>query len=125
VAPAAVADSLAVLSRAGLVDDARFARARAGSLAERGYGDAAIRYDLERQGVAPELVQEALERLMQGRTTFVVAHRLSTIANADRIVVLDQGRVVEEGSHLQLMARDGLYRRLYLRSWEQELENTG
>ena len=71
------------------------------------------------------LVQEALERLMQGRTTFVVAHRLSTIANADRIVVLDQGRVVEEGSHLQLMARDGLYRRLYLRSWEQELENTG
>jgi ATP-binding cassette, subfamily B, bacterial MsbA len=71
------------------------------------------------------LVQEALERLMEGRTTFVVAHRLSTIANADRIVVLDQGRVVEEGSHVQLMARDGLYRRLYLRSWEQELDTAG
>jgi subfamily B ATP-binding cassette protein MsbA len=71
------------------------------------------------------LVQEALERLMQGRTTFVIAHRLTTIVNADRIVVLGDGQVVEEGSHSQLMARDGLYRRLYLRSWEQELENTG
>ncbi len=66
----------------------------------------------------------ALERLMPGRTTFVVAHRLTTIVNADRILVLDQGMVVEEGSHAQLMARDGLYHRLYLRSWEQDLENT-
>ena len=71
------------------------------------------------------LVQEALERIMQGRTTFVIAHRLTTIVNADRIVVLDEGQVVEEGSHAQLMARDGLYHRLYLRSWEQELEITG
>jgi SOS response regulatory protein OraA/RecX len=63
VAPAAVAESLAVLSRAGLVDDARFARTRAGSLADRGHGDAAIRYDLERQGVAPELIREALDGL--------------------------------------------------------------
>jgi regulatory protein len=63
VAPAALAESLAVLSRAGLVDDARFARTRAGSLAERGYGDAAIRHDLERHGVAPEPIQEALESL--------------------------------------------------------------
>jgi regulatory protein len=63
VAPAAVEESLAVLSRAGLVDDARFAQARAGSLAERGYGDAAIRYDLERQGVDPEPIQQALEGL--------------------------------------------------------------
>jgi SOS response regulatory protein OraA/RecX len=63
VAPATVAESLAVLSRAGLVNDGRFARARAGSLAERGYGDAAIRYDLERQGLAPELAQEALDSL--------------------------------------------------------------
>jgi SOS response regulatory protein OraA/RecX len=61
VAPAAVEESLAVLSRAGLVDDARFARTRAGNLAERDYGDAAIRYDLRRQGVEPELIQQALE----------------------------------------------------------------
>ena len=61
VAPAAVEESLAVLTRAGLVDDARFARTRAGNLAERGYGDAAIRYDLRRQGVEPELIQQALE----------------------------------------------------------------
>ena len=63
VAPAAVEESLAVLSRAGLVDDARFARTRAGSLAERGYGDAAIRHDLGRHGVATEVVQAALESL--------------------------------------------------------------
>ena len=63
VAPAAVAESLAVLSRAGLVDDARFARSRAACLADRGHGDAAIKYDLERQGVAPELIQEALDGL--------------------------------------------------------------
>jgi len=71
------------------------------------------------------LVQEALERLMRGRTTFVIAHRLSTIVNADRIVVLNDGQVVEEGSHSQLMARDGLYHRLYLRSWEQDLHIAG
>jgi regulatory protein len=63
VAPAAVEESLAVLSRAGLIDDARFARTRAGSLAERGYGDAAIKHDLGRQGVAPEAIQQALESL--------------------------------------------------------------
>jgi regulatory protein len=63
VAPAAVEESLAVLARAGLVDDGRFARTRAGNLAERGYGDAAIRHDLGRQGVAPEVIEEALEGL--------------------------------------------------------------
>jgi SOS response regulatory protein OraA/RecX len=63
IAPAAVEQSLAVLSRAGLVDDARFARNRARSLAERGYGDAAIRHDLGRQRVAPEVIQAALESL--------------------------------------------------------------
>jgi ABC transporter fused permease/ATP-binding protein len=57
-------------------------------------------------------VQQALSRLMQGRTTVVVAHRLSTVRDADRIVVLDHGRVVEQGSHDQLMAADGIYRRL-------------
>ena len=58
------------------------------------------------------LVQEALERLMQGRTTLVIAHRLSTVRNADRIIVLDGGSIVEQGSHDKLMQRAGAYRRL-------------
>ena len=59
------------------------------------------------------LVQDAVEHLLEGRTTFVVAHRLSTIQRADRILVLDKGKLVEEGSHAQLMERKGLYHYLY------------
>jgi subfamily B ATP-binding cassette protein MsbA len=59
------------------------------------------------------LVQEALETLMTGRTTFVIAHRLSTVRKADRIVVLDQGKVIEEGTHLELLTARGLYKQLY------------
>ena len=59
------------------------------------------------------LVQAALERLMRDRTVLVIAHRLATVQNADRIVVLERGRVVASGSHRQLIEQDGLYRRLY------------
>jgi ATP-binding cassette subfamily B protein len=60
-----------------------------------------------------KVVQLALDRLMQGRTTIVVAHRLSTILNADRIFVIDEGTIVQEGTHRELLARGGLYASLY------------
>jgi ABC-type multidrug transport system fused ATPase/permease subunit len=59
------------------------------------------------------LVQEALEVLFEGRTVFVIAHRLSTIQRADRILVLDQGRIVETGTHSELVMRPGLYQKLH------------
>jgi len=58
------------------------------------------------------LVQDALQRLMQGRTTLVIAHRLSTIEHADRVIVMQQGRVAEQGTHAQLLAQGGIYARL-------------
>ena len=59
------------------------------------------------------LVQAALERLKQGRTTVVIAHRLSTVANADVIHVIDKGRVIESGAHGALLAQSGAYARLH------------
>jgi subfamily B ATP-binding cassette protein MsbA len=58
-------------------------------------------------------IQDALDRLMKGRTTFVIAHRLTTIQKADRIFVMDKGRIVEEGTHAELLERRGLYHHLY------------
>jgi ATP-binding cassette subfamily B protein len=58
-------------------------------------------------------IREALERLMQGRTTFIIAHRVQSVMNADLILVLDDGRIVQRGTHGELMAREGIYRRIY------------
>jgi len=59
------------------------------------------------------LVQDALEKLIKGRTTFIIAHRLSTVQIADRILVFDKGEIIEEGSHKELLAKGGLYKKLY------------
>lgn len=64
------------------------------------------------------LVQEALERLMQNRTVFIIAHRLATVRRADRILVLEQGRVVESGTHAELLDRGGRYARFYAQQFQ-------
>jgi len=71
--------------------------------------DATSSVDTETEG----LIREALERLMQGRTSFIIAHRVQSVMNADLILVLDQGRIVQQGTHRQLMAQEGMYRRIY------------
>ncbi len=67
------------------------------------------------------LVEQAFEQLMQGRTTLIIAHRLSTVQRADRVLVLDRGRIVEAGTHPELLAREGLYARLYAGQFRDDL----
>jgi len=66
------------------------------------------------------LVQRGTDQLMQGRTVFIIAHRLSTVQNADTIMVLDHGRVIERGSHAELLAQKGTYYQLYTGAFELE-----
>ncbi|MBA2393634.1 MAG: ATP-binding cassette domain-containing protein, partial [Ktedonobacteraceae bacterium] len=68
------------------------------------------------------LVQEALERLMRKRTTIVIAHRLTTVQNADKIIVIEKGRIVEQGRHEELLDLHGAYYRLYTRKLQDEAE---
>ena len=75
--------------------------------------------------VTEKLIQEAIEHLMKGRTSFVVAHRLSTIRQADLILAVRDGKIVERGTHSELMKRKGYYYALYTRQFTEELMNSG
>jgi ATP-binding cassette subfamily B protein len=70
--------------------------------------------------VSEQLIQAALKPLFAGRTSVVIAHRLSTILAADQILVLDRGRLVEQGTHHDLLERDGLYATLYQHQFQTE-----
>jgi ABC-type multidrug transport system fused ATPase/permease subunit len=66
------------------------------------------------------LIEDAMAKLLVGRTTLIIAHRLSTVRRADRLIVLDHGRIVEEGTHAELLELGGLYARLYQRQFREE-----
>ena len=70
------------------------------------------------------LIEDALNKLLVGRTTLIIAHRLSTVRRADRLIVLEHGRLVEEGTHAELLARGGLYARLYARQFRDDVDDS-
>jgi ATP-binding cassette subfamily B protein len=66
-----------------------------------------------------QLIQDGMRRLLKGRTAFVIAHRLSTVVNADHIIVIEDGQIVEQGNHTQLLAKRGVYSRLYRAGFDE------
>lgn len=80
-------------------------------------------YQRTGQPLTEALIQNALDELCQGRTTIVVAHRLSTIKNADEIAVITKGRIAEKGSHEELLAQGGIYKGLYESQFKPGVEN--
>ena len=67
-------------------------------------------------------VQESLRRAMQGRTTFIVSHRLASVVEADRIIVMDRGRIVDQGTHSELVARPGIYQDMFYEQFKSVLD---
>ena len=70
--------------------------------------------------ITEQKIQSAIDTIIHGRTSIVIAHRLSTVRNADLILVVDDGKIIEQGTHDQLMSRRGSYYRLYTRQYEDE-----
>lgn len=68
------------------------------------------------------LIQQGMDHMMKGRTSFIIAHRLSTIKRADRILVIEDGKIIEEGTHFQLLAKKGKYYHLYTQQYREEKE---
>ena len=72
--------------------------------------------------VSEHLVQQAINRLIQGRTTLIVAHRLSTIRNADQVLVLKDGQIIQRGKHTELVQSDGFYHDLYMSQFSRDID---
>ena len=79
---------------------------------------AAKGYDMTGVDSSEEMLQKAMDKLMEGRTSFIIAHRLSTIKNADLILVMNEGNVIEQGTHEELIKKDGFYANLYNSQFE-------
>ncbi len=73
--------------------------------------------------ISEKLIKDAINSLMKGRTSIIIAHRLSTIIHCDKIVVISNGRVIEEGNHKELIAKNGAYANLYLKQFEINQDN--